>query len=151
MTITHHPGLAQREGRVLEVERVPLAPVTTLRIYVEALHESFVQDDEIDDVLDVVLGKESALLTPEELHEVLPRLRKILRQLVNIAVQRASGEGGPELADVVARAQRLDAAPAPADFRTASGFARRLALVSVDVLEVLAVAEEDAAHRRWSV
>ncbi|MEU2720169.1 DUF6415 family natural product biosynthesis protein [Streptomyces smyrnaeus] len=149
--MTPHPALPRRERRKLGVEPAGKAPVSKLRTCIDSMHDWFIEDEEIDDALDAVMGKESALLTQEELDELLPRICKHLRQLVHIATARCSGDGSPELAEVVTRAQQLDATQVPDDFPSARGYARRVALVVGDVLEVLAVEQEAAeAEERWS-
>ncbi|WP_052869166.1 DUF6415 family natural product biosynthesis protein [Streptomyces niger] len=145
------PILPRREGRKLDVEPAREAPVATLRTCISIMHSWFIRDEEIDDVLDRVMGQESALLTPEELDELLPRISSHLRQLIRIATMRVSGDWSPELSEVVIRSQRLDATPVPDDFPSARGYARRLAFLVGDVLEVLAVEQEAAqAEGRWS-
>ncbi|MFI7243377.1 DUF6415 family natural product biosynthesis protein [Streptomyces qinglanensis] len=136
---TSRPALPRRERRKLDVEPARKAPATELRTCIDVMHNWFIQDEEIDDVLDMVMGKESALLTPEELEELVPRLRKRLSQLLRIAAQRVTGERARKLAEVVIRLRQLDAMPAPQDFPQARGYARRLALATQDVLEVLDV------------
>ncbi|MEW2219528.1 DUF6415 family natural product biosynthesis protein [Streptomyces sp. NPDC006990] len=144
-------NLPVRDRQALDVERAQRVPDTTLRTCMTALHDSFIQDEEIDDALDMVMGKESALLTRQELDELLPRLRKHLRQLLRIANQRVTGERSRKLAEVAVRWRQLDATPAPQGFPEARGYARRLALATQDVLEVLDVEEEAArAVGRWS-
>ncbi|WP_405803381.1 DUF6415 family natural product biosynthesis protein [Streptomyces sp. NBC_01187] len=148
---TPPPLLPRREGRELDVEPAREAPVTKLRTCIGVMHNWFIQEDEIDDVLDSVMGPESALLTPEELGELLPRIRKHLRQLIHIATMRVSDDWSPELTELVTRSQRLDDTPVPDDFPSARGYARRLACLVGDVLEVLAVEQEAAqAEGRWS-
>ncbi|MGI5353036.1 DUF6415 family natural product biosynthesis protein [Streptomyces sp. CA-250714] len=148
---TPRPVLPRRERSKLDVEPAGKAPVTKLRTCIDVMHDWFIEDEEIDDALDAVMGKESALLTREELDELLPRIRKHLRQLVHIATTRVSGDWSPELTAVVTRSQRLDAAPVPDDFPGARGYVRRLAFVVGDVLEVLAVEQEAAqVEERWS-
>ncbi|MBQ1121899.1 DUF6415 family natural product biosynthesis protein [Streptomyces sp. B15] len=147
---TSRPVLPRRERRKLEVEPAGKVPATKLRACIDVMHDWFIQDEEIDDALDAVMGKESALLRQGELDELLPRMRQHLRQLVHIATTRVSGDGGPELAEVVTRAQQLVSTPIPDDFPDARGYARRLALVVGDVLEILAVEQEAAqAEERW--
>jgi len=144
MTTSPSADLPLRDRQALDVARAQHAPVATIRTYVAALHDSFIQEEEIDDALDMVVGKESALLTPEDLDEVVPRLRKHLRQLLHIAAQRVTGERDRRLAEIIIRWQQLDTTPTPQDFPEARGYARRLALATQDVLEVLDVEEEAA-------
>ncbi|MFE0765347.1 DUF6415 family natural product biosynthesis protein [Streptomyces smyrnaeus] len=140
--------LPLRGQQVLDVARAQQAPVTTIRAYVAALHDSFIQDEEIDDALDMVVGKESALLTPEDLGEVVPRLHQHLRQLLHIAAHRITGERNRRLAEIIIRWQQLDTTPTPQDFPEARGYARRLALATQDVLEVLDMEEAARADGR---
>ncbi|MEU5839384.1 DUF6415 family natural product biosynthesis protein [Streptomyces diacarni] len=142
------PGLPKRERRDLYVEPARKPPVAAVRTAVRLLHNWFIEDEEIDDALDMVMGKESALLTPDELEELLPRIRKHLDQLVRIAAQRFAGAGSPELAAVVVRSRQLSASPVPVDFPSARGHARHLAFLTVDVLEVLADEEEVVSSDR---
>ncbi|QKV95941.1 hypothetical protein HUT19_32855 [Streptomyces sp. NA02950] len=102
-----------------------------------ALHNSFIHEEGIDDDLDTAFGLQSALLTVEDVHELAPRIRRHLRQLLNIAVQRAAGVPIPELTVIVSRAQQLEVSPPPADLAAGRGYVRRLALAAEDVLDVL--------------
>lgn len=98
------------------------------------LHTSFVEDDELDDVLNAVLDPGTAL-SMDDIDMLTPRLRKILGQLVNIAVQRNTPHVAQELAGVVGRVRQLG--PAPGGLGSARGQLRLLALAVLDVLELV--------------
>ncbi|MFD3486431.1 DUF6415 family natural product biosynthesis protein [Streptomyces sp. NPDC058665] len=95
----------------------------------------FIEDDELDDVLNSVLDPGTGL-SMDEIEELTPRLRKIIGQLVDIAVQRNAAESAHELASVVRRVQQLGD-PAPVVLRSARGQLRLLALAVLDVLELV--------------
>ncbi|MEV8331981.1 DUF6415 family natural product biosynthesis protein [Streptomyces niveus] len=99
------------------------------------LHTSFIEDDELDDVLNAVLDPGTAL-SMDEIERLTPRLRKILGQLVNIAVQRNTPHAAHELAGVVGRVRQLGD-PAPGGLGSARGQLRLLALAVLDVLELV--------------
>ncbi|MET9553622.1 DUF6415 family natural product biosynthesis protein [Streptomyces sp. NPDC006645] len=99
------------------------------------LHMSFIEDDELDDVLNAVLDPGTAL-SIDDIDRLTPRLRKILGQLVNIAVQRNTEQSAHELAGVVRRVRQLGD-PAPTVLNSALGQLRLLALATLDVLELV--------------
>lgn len=138
-----------REPRWQSVEPARPPSVDALRACMQALHESFVQDEGIDDLLDEVLGLESALLTAEALDELLPRLCRHVFQLVNIAVQRVTGCPSPESVEVTVRAWQLGVEIPPAAFEERRGHARRLGLAAQDLRELLTGGTIAAPDRRW--
>lgn len=134
-----HPDLAANDGPELAVE--PARPVSrrTVEQLLAGLHESFVEDDDLDDDLEMVLGAESGLLTMDDVEHLTPRVGRNLAQLVDIAVQRAHGEPGPELAVVISRAHCPGSEQMTRDFVLDRAHLRRLALAILDVLDLLAV------------
>ncbi|WP_329385527.1 DUF6415 family natural product biosynthesis protein [Streptomyces sp. NBC_01716] len=99
------------------------------------LHTSFIEDDELDDVLNAVLDPGTAL-SMDDIDRLTPRLHKIVGQLVNIAVQRNTAHSAHELAVVVRRVRQLGD-PVPGVLGSARGQLRLLALAVLDVLELL--------------
>ncbi|MGW8449902.1 DUF6415 family natural product biosynthesis protein [Streptomyces niveus] len=99
------------------------------------LHASFIEDEELDDVLNAVLDPGTAL-SMDEIERLAPRLRKMLGQLVSIATQRNIAHSAHELAGVVGRVQQLSD-PAPGGLGSARGQLRLLALAVLDVLELV--------------
>ncbi|WP_329386043.1 DUF6415 family natural product biosynthesis protein [Streptomyces sp. NBC_01716] len=99
------------------------------------LHTSFIEDDELDDVLNASLDPDTPL-SIDDIDRLTPRLRKIIGQLVNIAVQRNTGQAAGQLVAVVRRVQQLGD-PAPGGLGSARGQLRLLALAVLDVLELV--------------
>ncbi|MEU9746648.1 DUF6415 family natural product biosynthesis protein [Streptomyces niveus] len=99
------------------------------------LHTSFIEDEELDDVLNAVLDPGTAL-SMDEIEKLAPRLRKMLGQLVNIATQRNTPQCAQELAGVVGRVRQLGD-PTPGGLGSARGKLRLLALAVLDVLELV--------------
>lgn len=104
----------------------------------ERLHRSFVEDGEVDDILNAVLDPDSTL-SEQDITELAPRLRKILVQLVEIAALRDSRSSAGKLANA-ARAVQDDAGPC--GFERALGRLRLLAVAVVDVLDLVSGDEE---------
>ncbi|MFE4610910.1 DUF6415 family natural product biosynthesis protein [Streptomyces niveus] len=103
------------------------------------LHTSFIEDEELDDVLNAVLDPGTAL-SMDEIERLAPRLRKMSGQLVSIATQCNTARSAHELAGVVGRVRQLGD-PAPGGLGSARGQLRLLALAVLDVLEL--VSDED--------
>ncbi|MBL1101911.1 DUF6415 family natural product biosynthesis protein [Streptomyces coffeae] len=148
-------GLPRRQRRHLNVELARPAPVATVHTFIASLHNSFIYDEGIDDDLDTAFGLQSALLAMEDVQGLVPRIRRHLGQLLNIAVQRAAGAPSAELTVIVNRAQQLEVEAPPADLASARGYVRRLALVAENVLEVLTAETTDTVgsthvEGRWS-
>ncbi|MEV8400622.1 DUF6415 family natural product biosynthesis protein [Streptomyces niveus] len=99
------------------------------------LHTSFIEDEELDDVLNAVLDPGTAL-SMDEIARLAPRLRKMLGQLVSIATQRNTAHSTHELGGVVGRVRQLGD-PAPGGLDSARGQLRLLALAVLDVLELV--------------
>lgn len=99
------------------------------------LHTSFIEDEELDDVLNAVLDPGTAL-SMDDIDMLTPRLRKMLGQLVNIAVQRNTPHVAHELAGVVGRVRQLGD-PEPGGRGSARGQLRLLALAVLDVLDLV--------------
>ncbi|QKV90414.1 hypothetical protein HUT19_40940 [Streptomyces sp. NA02950] len=123
---------------------------------ITALHKSFVSDEGIDDDLDTAIGLQSALLTMEDVQGLAPRIHRHLHQLLNMLVQRAARVQSPDLTVFANRARQLDLHTLPANFASARGYVRRLALLTEDVLEVLRAEAADTAgstsvEEWWSV
>ncbi|MFI5756242.1 DUF6415 family natural product biosynthesis protein [Streptomyces sp. NPDC051569] len=104
----------------------------------ERLHRSFIEDGELDDILNAILDPDSTL-SEQDITELAPRLRKILVRLVEIAAQRNSPPLATELADLVRVVQ--DHA-GPCGFERARGRLRLLAVAVVDVLDLVSDDEE---------
>lgn len=99
------------------------------------LHQSFIDDEELDDVLNAVLDP-GTRLSMDDIDMLTPRLRKIIGQLAGIAVQRNAVESATELAFVVRRVRQLGD-PVRSDLDAARGQLRLLALAALDVLELV--------------
>ncbi|MFB8350726.1 DUF6415 family natural product biosynthesis protein [Streptomyces niveus] len=99
------------------------------------LHTSFIEDEELDDVLNAVLDPGTAL-SMDEIERLAPRLRKMLGQLVSIAAQCNTSHSAHELAGVVGCVRQLGD-PAPGGLGSARGQLRLLALAVLDVLELV--------------
>ncbi|GGK31463.1 hypothetical protein GCM10011583_74150 [Streptomyces camponoticapitis] len=105
------------------------------------LHTSFVEDEELDDVLNAVLDPGTAL-SMDEMERLAPRLRKMFGQLVSIATQCNTARSAHELAGVVGRVRQLGD-PEPGGLGSARGQLRLLALAVLDVLELVS---DDERH-----
>ncbi|MFE9297850.1 DUF6415 family natural product biosynthesis protein [Streptomyces niveus] len=99
------------------------------------LHTSFIEDEELDDVLNAVLDPGTEL-SMDEIERLAPRLRKMLGQLVSIATQRNTFYSAYELAGVVRRVRELGDSE-PGGLVSARGQLRLLALAVLDVLELV--------------
>ncbi|MFE4490941.1 DUF6415 family natural product biosynthesis protein [Streptomyces niveus] len=105
------------------------------------LQTSFVEDEELDDVLNAVLDP-GAALSMDEIERLAPRLRKMFGQLVSIATQRSTARSAHELGGVVGRVRQLGD-PEPGGLGSARGQLRLLALAVLDVLELVS---DDERH-----
>lgn len=159
--------LPRRHRQHLNVEPARPASATTVLMSIASLHNSFIREEGIDDDLNALLGGGPTgvagrrrgegrrrdfgrlLRVPRRRSDSRPidaspdvirraeRMSRLLGQLVNIAQQRARREPGRELAVAISQAERLRSRPAaatPCD----QGHLRRLALVTLELLEALA-------------
>ncbi|MFF3404405.1 DUF6415 family natural product biosynthesis protein [Streptomyces sp. NPDC002659] len=113
-----------------DVERV----LTGLRISVWL---DSVDVDSFYDHLEAVLG-EGAGPAMDEIEELTERLRGALIQLVATVVAQCHHQPDAEASRTIGRARALRAEEPPRDFLPARGHLRRLALVTQDLLELLA-------------
>ncbi|TXL91855.1 DUF6415 family natural product biosynthesis protein [Streptomyces sp. IB2014 016-6] len=130
--LVHQPGC--HSGELDSPSRFSVDSCSVGRLLAR-LHTSFVEDEELDDVLNAVLDPGTAL-SMDEIERLAPRLRKMLGQLVSIATQRNTFYSAYELAGVVGRVRQLGD-PAPGGLGSARGQLRLLALAVLDVLELV--------------
>lgn len=180
--------LPRRHRRHLNVEPARPAPTATVHTAIASLHNSFIREEGIDDDLNAALGdgpmgiaggrrgeerrgsfgqllrvprrrSDSRLIdaSPDVLRRA-ERMSRLLGQLVNIAHQRALSEPNRELAVAISQAERLRSRPA-ADAPCDQAHLRRLALVTLELLDVLAIDDHEplptfdeprTATSRWS-
>ncbi|MEU9015076.1 DUF6415 family natural product biosynthesis protein [Streptomyces sp. NPDC048479] len=102
---------------------------------VELLRAGLPLDDAYD-ALEDVLGERARPDAPE-VEAQTQKLRGIIQQLVDLALERRDDPPSEDVTALVARAQALRAEEPPTDGAQARGHLRRLALVTQDVLEAL--------------
>ncbi|MFE2844337.1 DUF6415 family natural product biosynthesis protein [Streptomyces scopuliridis] len=130
--LVHQPGYHRSE--LVNPSRFSVDSCSVGRLLAR-LHTSFIEDEELDDVLNAVLDPGTAL-SMDEIERLAPRLRKMFGQLVSIATQRNTAYSAHELAGVVGRVRQLGD-PAPGGLGSARGQLRLLALAVLDVLELV--------------
>ncbi|WP_406405072.1 DUF6415 family natural product biosynthesis protein [Streptomyces sp. NBC_00879] len=113
-----------------DVERV----LTGLRISVWL---DGVDVDSFYDHLEAVLGQDAAPAI-YEIEELTERLRRALMQLVAMVLAQCHHQPGAEASGTSGRARALRAERPPGDFLPARRHLRRLALVTQDLLDLLA-------------
>lgn len=114
----------------------PAAPSSLLDL-LGALNDSFLKED-VDDYLDRILGWGAAPLEPEEIRRLVPRLQECLWKLVTDALQRAHGRPDKDLVQQVGFAYGLDSEGAAQGFTPTVSYARRLASLVLDLLDLVA-------------
>ncbi|GAA1919725.1 DUF6415 family natural product biosynthesis protein [Streptantibioticus ferralitis] len=157
---TGHSPLPVRDAeaaRDMEVEPArPAAPKSLLDL-LSSLTSSFIKEG-VDDYLDRILGWGAAPLEPEEIRKLVPRLQGCLWYLVTDALQRVRGRPDKDLIKRVGLACGLDAEGSAKGFTPTDSYARRLASLVLDLLDL--VADDDdgplpdfgsaPAESRWS-
>ncbi|WP_328665784.1 DUF6415 family natural product biosynthesis protein [Streptomyces sp. NBC_00322] len=89
------------------------------------------------DHLEAVLGQDAAPAI-YEIEELTERLRRALMQLVAMVLAHRHHQPGAEASRTIGHARALRAEEPPGDFLPARGHLRRLALVTQDLLDLLA-------------
>lgn len=138
------------------VETAPPVDRQTLLNLLNALTSSFIQDG-IDDFLDRILAWGAEPLTPEETRVLVPRLEACLWSLLTEALRRSDGRPNEDLKKMVGAATRLDRESATAGFVATDGYARRLASLVGDFLDLVSDDEDEPlpdfgsapAESRW--
>jgi hypothetical protein len=135
-----HPSLSVRDAAAARDRDVePARPVGSkpLLDLLSALNASFIKQD-VDDYLDRILGWGAAPLEPEDIRKLVPRLQGCLWQLLTEALKRAQGRPDRGLIQRVGFASRLDAEGSAKGFTPTVSYSRRLALLVLDLLDLVA-------------
>ncbi|WP_231406113.1 DUF6415 family natural product biosynthesis protein [Streptomyces clavuligerus] len=102
----------------------------------DSLRKSFIEDG-VDEVLERILGWGAATLSPEETRNLVRALRPCLWPLVTDALHGAKGRPDDFLRQLVGAAFRLDAQGAATEFVPNESYARLLASLVSDLLDVV--------------
>ncbi|WP_414169174.1 DUF6415 family natural product biosynthesis protein [Streptoverticillium reticulum] len=140
-----HPPLPVRSAetaREMNVEPARRLGPGSLLDLLSALKDSFIKED-VDDDLEKVLGLGAVPLDADDLQLLVPRLRGCLWPLVTDALQLARGHPDKDLVQKVGRAHRLDEEGSAKGFAPTNPYARRLAWLILELLDM--VAEDDDA------
>ncbi|MFF3554602.1 DUF6415 family natural product biosynthesis protein [Streptomyces tsukubensis] len=105
------------------------------------MRKSFIEDG-VDDVLERVLGWGAATLSPEEIRNLVRSLHACLWPLVTDALHEAKGRPDNFLRQLVGAASRLDAQGAATKFVPTESYARLLASLVSDLLNLVSDPED---------
>lgn len=130
--MTAAPRASWPEPRQVEQWKPPV-PAERLALIARLMREVRPLDEILDDTGDV-LGNQAP--RESEFEELADRLHGDLKRLVSIA--RAANNTDGQVSALVERAEALRSEGLPGDYRTALGYLRRMAGVTLDLLERLA-------------